>query len=165
MANLDVGDVLREVEWPTLVVLHGPVRHGRAASSHTGVIHAIGTWSLELFGDNYFARRDRVAVRLGDPRRVRRQHPLRRHDGPSGRGHGSRSPDPATGQALWWAFALGADFGGNGTAVAASANVVAIGMAARSGYPISFWQFTRYGIIVTILSVILAWVYVWLRYF
>jgi hypothetical protein len=33
--------------------------------------------------------------------------------------------DPAAGQALWWGFPLGADFGGNGTAVAASANVVA----------------------------------------
>jgi Na+/H+ antiporter NhaD/arsenite permease-like protein len=30
----------------------------------------------------------------------------------------AQAPDPATGQALWWAFALGADFSGNGTAVA-----------------------------------------------
>jgi Na+/H+ antiporter NhaD/arsenite permease-like protein len=74
-------------------------------------------------------------------------------------------PDPATGQALWWAFALGADFGGNGTAVAASANVVTIGIAARTGHRISFWQFTRYGIVVTILSTTMAWVYVYLRYF
>ena len=73
--------------------------------------------------------------------------------------------DPAAGQALWWSFALGADFGGNGTAVAASANVVAIGIAARTGHPISFWQFTRYGIVVTVLSTTLAWAYVWLRYF
>jgi hypothetical protein len=43
--------------------------------------------------------------------------------------------DPAAGQALWWSFALGADFGGNGTAMAASANVVAIGIAARTGLP------------------------------
>ena len=58
-----------------------------------------------------------------------------------------------------------ADFGGNGTAVAASANVVAIGIAARTGHPISFWAFTRYGIVVTVLSTTLAWAYVWLRYF
>jgi Na+/H+ antiporter NhaD/arsenite permease-like protein len=74
-------------------------------------------------------------------------------------------PDPETGRALWWSFALGADFGGNGTAVAASANVVAIGIAARTGHRISFWQFTKYGLIVTLLSTIIAWVYVWLRYF
>ena len=67
--------------------------------------------------------------------------------------------------ALWWAFALGACFSGNGTAIAASANVVAIGIAQRAGHPISFWRFTRYGIVVTLLSTILAWVYVWVRYF
>ncbi|HWV27306.1 MAG TPA: hypothetical protein VNZ66_08795, partial [Aeromicrobium sp.] len=72
--------------------------------------------------------------------------------------------DRAT-QGLWWAFALGADFGGNGTAIAASANVVAIGLAARGGHKITFWQFTRYGIPVTIISVLIAWGYVYLRYF
>ena len=64
--------------------------------------------------------------------------------------------DPAAGQILWWSFALGVDFGGNGTAVAASANVVAIGIAARTGHPISFWQLARYGIVVTVLSTTLA---------
>ena len=53
----------------------------------------------------------------------------------------------------------------DGTAIAASANVVAIGIAARAGQAISFWKFTRYGIIVTLLSTALAWLYVWLRYF
>jgi Na+/H+ antiporter NhaD/arsenite permease-like protein len=49
--------------------------------------------------------------------------------------------------------------------VAASANVVAIGIAARTGHRITFWQFTRYGIVVTVLSTTMAWVYVYLRYF
>ncbi|MBN3497134.1 hypothetical protein [Arthrobacter pascens] len=49
--------------------------------------------------------------------------------------------------------------------VAASANVVGIGIAAKAGHPISFWQFTKYGIIVTVLSTLMAWLYVWLRYF
>ncbi len=42
---------------------------------------------------------------------------------------------------------------------------VAIGIARRAGHAISFWRFTRYGIVVTLLSTALAWVYVWLRYF
>ena len=41
--------------------------------------------------------------------------------------------DPAQAQALWWALAIGADFGGNLTAVGASANVVMLGIAAREG--------------------------------
>ncbi|WP_456697158.1 SLC13 family permease [Aeromicrobium sp. P5_D10] len=68
-------------------------------------------------------------------------------------------------ESLWWAFALGADFSGNATAVAAGANVVVIGIAARHGHPISFWHFTKYGLIVTAYTLIMAWLYVWLRYF
>ncbi|PND58080.1 hypothetical protein CRM90_08780 [Mycobacterium sp. ENV421] len=73
--------------------------------------------------------------------------------------------NPVHGQALWWSLAIGADFGGNLTAVGASANVVMLGIAAREGYPISFWEFTRKGAIVTALTVGVAVPYVWLRYF
>ncbi|MEB3022526.1 ArsB/NhaD family transporter [[Mycobacterium] crassicus] len=66
---------------------------------------------------------------------------------------------------LWWALALGADFGGNLTAVGASANVVMLGIARRAGNPITFWEFTRKGIVVTAVSVALAAPYLWLRYF
>lgn len=70
----------------------------------------------------------------------------------------------ASGQVLWWALALGADLGGNATAIGASANVVVLGIAARNGHPISFWHFTKYGIVVTVLTVALCTPYLWLRY-
>ena len=73
--------------------------------------------------------------------------------------------DPAQSQALWWALAIGADFGGNLTAVGASANVVMLGIAAREGHPISFWDFTRKGAVVTLLTIGVAAPYLWLRYF
>lgn len=73
--------------------------------------------------------------------------------------------DPVHAQALWWALAIGADFGGNLTAVGASANVVMLGIAAREGHPISFWEFTRKGVVVTALSTGIAAPYLWLRYF
>lgn len=66
---------------------------------------------------------------------------------------------------LWWSFALGADLGGNATIIASSANVVVVGIADRSGHHISFWQFSRYGLIVTAVTVTVAALYVWLRYF
>ena len=66
---------------------------------------------------------------------------------------------------LWWALALGADFGGNLTAVGASANVVMLGLARRSETPIGFWEFTRKGLAVTAMSLALAALYLWLRYF
>jgi Na+/H+ antiporter NhaD/arsenite permease-like protein len=66
---------------------------------------------------------------------------------------------------LWWALAFGADFGGNMTIVGASANVVAVGLAYASGYKITFWQFAKYGIPVTVVSTAMALPYVLIRYF
>jgi type IV secretory pathway VirB2 component (pilin) len=56
-------------------------------------------------------------------------------------------------------------FGGNLTAIGASANVVVLGVAMRSGSPISFWEFTRKGAIVTGVTIVLAAPYLWLRHF
>jgi Na+/H+ antiporter NhaD/arsenite permease-like protein len=65
---------------------------------------------------------------------------------------------------LWWALALGADLGGNLTIVAASANVYVVNMAERAGYKISFFAFLRYGVFATLASIVIATVYLWLRY-
>lgn len=70
-----------------------------------------------------------------------------------------------SGNVLWWALALGADLGGNATAIGASANVVALGLAEKAGRRISFWEFTRYGLVVTVVTIALATPYLWLRYF
>ncbi len=66
--------------------------------------------------------------------------------------------------AYWWALALGACFGGNATIVAAAANVAASGMAARAGRPIGFMTFLRYGVPVTLVSLLLSTLYVMVRY-
>jgi len=68
------------------------------------------------------------------------------------------------GEVLWWSLALGAVLGGNATAIGASANVVVLGIAARAGQPIGFWEFTKYGLVVTAVTVALCAPYLWLRY-
>jgi len=73
--------------------------------------------------------------------------------------------EPEKAQALWWALAAGADFGGNATAIGASANVVVIGLALRAGHPISFWAFTRKGVVITAITIAAAAPYFWIRYF
>ena len=65
---------------------------------------------------------------------------------------------------LWWALALGACLGGNATIVGASANVVVANLAGRAGEPITFGSFLRYGVPVTVMSLIVATVYVYARY-
>ena len=66
---------------------------------------------------------------------------------------------------LWWALALGADFGGNATLIGASANVVVAGMSERAGEKISFLRFMAYGVPVTVISLAVATLYVLLRYY
>lgn len=66
--------------------------------------------------------------------------------------------------ALWWGLAIGADLGGNATIIGASANVILASMAEREGHPISFGAFLRYGLAVTVGSMLIATAYVWVRY-
>ncbi|MBN2509684.1 MAG: ArsB/NhaD family transporter [Spirochaetales bacterium] len=66
---------------------------------------------------------------------------------------------------LWWSLSLGACFGGNGTLIGASANVVGAGIAQKSGYNISFLEFTKYGALMTVITLVIASGYMYLRYF
>ena len=74
-------------------------------------------------------------------------------------------PQAANSDVLWWSLALGADYGGNLTAIGASANVVVLGLAERAGAKIRFIDFLKYGVVVTLASMVVATAYVWIRYF
>ena len=65
---------------------------------------------------------------------------------------------------LWWSLALGACLGGNMTIIGAAANVIVSENAAREGHPVSFMKFLKYGIIVTIISLAISTVYIYLRF-
>src|SRR5262245_11791638 len=163
VTRTDIRDILHEVEWPTLVFFTG-LFVMVAGLSHTGVIEAAGNWAAGL-ADSEFLTATGLLFGSSVLGAFFDNIPYVATMAPVVENMAAQAPDAATGQALWWAFALGADFGGNGTAVAASANVVAIGIAARAGHPITFWQFTRYGLVVTAVSAVMAWGYVYLRYF
>ncbi len=155
---------LKEVEWSTLVFFMGLfVMVG--ALVETGVIHYVGSWAIGTVGDNYFAAATGLIFGSAVVGAFFDNIPYAATMAPIVEDLVAGTPDPTTGQALWWSFALGTDLGGNGTAIAASANVVVLGIAARAGQPISFGQFTRYGVITTLVTVVVAWGYVWLRYF
>lgn len=164
VTDIDVNDVLPEVEWPTLVFFMG-LFVMVAGLVHTGVIDELGRVAASSFTNDYFKAATALLFGSAVLGAFIDNIPYTATMTPVVEEMVAQTPDPQTGQALWWAFALGACFSGNGTAIAASANVVAIGIAQRAGQPISFWKFTKYGIVVTFLSTLLAWGYVWLRYF
>ena len=57
---------------------------------------------------------------------------------------------------LWWALALGAGLGGNGTWIGSSAGVVAIGISLKYGHKISFIRWFKIGFPFMILTVALG---------
>ena len=65
---------------------------------------------------------------------------------------------------LWWALAFGACFGGNGTMIGASANVVTLGIAESAGHPIRFFQFMKVAFPFMLVSVAVANVWLLLAY-
>lgn len=65
---------------------------------------------------------------------------------------------------LWWSLALGACLGGNGSLIGASANLVVAGLAGKEGYPITFMKYTKIGMPLMLLSIVICSAYIWLRY-
>jgi len=72
---------------------------------------------------------------------------------------------PIQTQPLWWALALGACLGGNGTLVGASANLIVAGIAEKNGIKIGYVQFLKVGFPIMLLTVAISAVYLVLRYF
>ncbi|MCX4854932.1 ArsB/NhaD family transporter [Streptomyces canus] len=163
VSSAETGDVLKEVEWPTLAFFAGLfIMIGGLIE--TGVIGEISKQLADAIGDNELGGSMTLlsasAVLSGivdNIPYVATMAPIT-SDLVQNMGGGSD-------HVMWWALALGADLGGNATAIGASANVVVLGIAERNRQPISFWQFTKYGLVVTVVTVAIALGYVWLRYF
>ncbi|MFF0311276.1 ArsB/NhaD family transporter [Streptosporangium sp. NPDC004379] len=163
VTRVTTEEAIREVEWPTLVFFAGLfVMVG--ALVETGVIKQVSQAAVE-------ATQGRLGVAaigllwisavisaiVDNIPYVATMSPIVAELVNANGGNG-----PA--EVLWWALALGADLGGNATAVGAAANVVVLGIAARNRTPISFWQFTKYGLVVTFATILVATPYLWFRY-
>lgn len=66
---------------------------------------------------------------------------------------------------VWWALSLGSCFGGNGSLIAASANVIVAGIAAKEGEPIHFLCFLLWSIPVMTLTIVIATIYLHFAHF
>jgi len=163
-ARSDVEEVLREVEWPTLLffvglfVLVGGLEVtgfvGRIAEFLTGVSNSPAVTAMLVMWGSAFASGivDNIPFTATMIPVIQE---LAQAEGLS----------EAEVRPLWWALAIGADFGGNFTLIGASANVVVAGMSERAGKKISFLRFMAYGIPVTLISLAVATPYVLLRYY
>jgi Na+/H+ antiporter NhaD/arsenite permease-like protein len=163
VSRLDAGEVAKDVEWPTLIFFAGLfVMVGGLVA--TGVIDQIAQAAVDAVEGKLFLASmvllwgsAVLSAIVDNIPYVATMSPVVAELVNASGGQDS--------QVLWWSLALGADLGGNATAVGASANVVVLGLAERAGRRISFWEFTKYGLIVAGVTVALCVPYLWLRYF
>ncbi len=66
---------------------------------------------------------------------------------------------------VWWALSVGSCFGGNGSLIAASANVIVAGIAAREGHPLNFLKFLLWSLPVMLMSILIATAYLYVVHF
>lgn len=164
VSRTEPEEFLEEVEWGTLAffmalfVLVG-------ALVQVGVIGQIGEYAAEAMGDRELLGATALLFGSAAIGAFVDNIPYTTATVPIVEDMVATTPTSGADSPLWWAFVFGADLGGNTTAVAAGANVVVLGIAAKNGEPISFWGFTKYGIVVTLATLLIAWVYVYLRYF
>jgi Na+/H+ antiporter NhaD/arsenite permease-like protein len=157
-------DYLSHVEWDTLLFMVGLfIMVG--ALLKTGVINTLGHLAAHATGGNTLLATMLILVFstlvsgvIDNVPYVTTMTPIVSHLAPTMTAHFHH-------HVLWWSLALGGDLGGNLTAVGSSANIVMLGIALRSGNSISFWEFTRKGIVITAISTVLCAIYLWLRYF
>lgn len=162
--DLEKSDYFGSVEWETLLFFGGLfIMVG--ALVKTGVIDQLARLATDATGGNALLTVLLIVVASAPLSGVIDNIPYVATMTPIVAALAASVPEEAHQRALWWALALGADFGGNLTAVGASANVVMLGIARRSDSPISFWEFTRKGVAVTVMSIVVAALYLWLRYF
>jgi len=65
---------------------------------------------------------------------------------------------------LWWALALGTNIGANGTLIGTASNLIVADIAEKNNQPIPFWYFFKIAFPLVILNLIIASIYVYLRY-
>jgi Na+/H+ antiporter NhaD/arsenite permease-like protein len=66
---------------------------------------------------------------------------------------------------LYWALALGAGLGGNATYIGSAPNIVAMGIMDRAGFRLKFGDFSRVGVPVAFVTILIPTSWILLRYF
>jgi Na+/H+ antiporter NhaD/arsenite permease-like protein len=160
ISRLEVEEVLREIEWPTLFFFVGLFMLVEAVV-HVGIIDALAASLVDLTGGDATVTSIGLLWLSGIASAIVDNIPYTATMIPVVNQLGEAGLPIET---LWWSLALGACLGGNATIVGASANVVVANMAGRAGHPITFRAFLPYGMLVAVVSLAMSTVYLYVRY-
>lgn len=156
-------EIMAEVEWTTIFFFVGLFIIVTGVE-HTGVIRMLANKTLELTGGDFNATAGAIlwvsaiaSALIDNIPFVATMIPLIENMAPTFGGADALVP-------LWWALALGACLGGNGTLIGASANLIVAGFAQRAGHPIMFLQFMKHAFGLMLVTIAIAHIYLYLRY-
>jgi Na+/H+ antiporter NhaD/arsenite permease-like protein len=156
ISKVNVEHVLEEVEWSTLLFFAGLfILVG--VLEEEGVIEWIATNIFLRLGDNPYVMVLTVLWVSGIASGFLDNIPFTITMVPVVQMMLVESPIPNN--ILWWALALGACFGGNLTMVGASANIVSVGSSKQYGVDISFLEFMKSSVLITVVTLAISSVY------
>jgi len=157
-SRVDIVEMLEhEVEWPTLVFFMA-LFIVVAAAEETGLIQSIAEWVAHISQGNLAVAVLMIVWVSALASAAVDNIPFTATMLPIVAFLNATIPGAENG-VLWWALALGACFGGNGTMIGASANVVTVGLAEKAGYHISFLYYMKACFVPMLITVALASVY------
>jgi Na+/H+ antiporter NhaD/arsenite permease-like protein len=155
--------VMAEVEWTTIFFFVGLFIIVTGVE-HTGIIELMANKTLEFTGGDFNATAGAIlwvsaiaSAMIDNIPFVATMIPLIQSMAPSFGGEEALVP-------LWWALALGACLGGNGSLIGASANLIVAGFAQRAGHPIAFLVFLKHAFGLMLISIVIAHAYMYLRF-
>jgi Na+/H+ antiporter NhaD/arsenite permease-like protein len=163
LCKMDIVEMLeKEIEWPSLVffmMLFIVV----GAAEHTGILQVLADWIKDICQGRLWVAIIVILWVSGIASAIVDNIPYTATMLPIIAFLNKAIPGAESG-VLWWALALGACFGGNGTIIGASANVVTTGIAEKAGYKITFGQFVKEAAPITVVSLIISTVFLLLAY-
>jgi Na+/H+ antiporter NhaD/arsenite permease-like protein len=167
-----VENALRDIDWKTLVFLGGIFCLVQAVTQ-TGLLQALSLRLNQLFGTRLLLVATGLIAGIGLLSSLLANTPVVAASILMIKGYlvaaevvpeaamGAQFTDwPAATIPVFVAMMFGATLGGNATLIGASANVVAAGICAREGKPITFVGWLRYGLPITAVQLAVGALYV-----
>ncbi len=151
----DIYEVVERIEWPVLLFFAG-LYILVGSIEELGILSAVGFWMADAAGGNMtltvimFIWISAVASAIVD------NIPFTAAMLPVIAEMGQLGVNTAP---LYWALAMGVGFGGNGTPIGSTANVIVISISERRGHPITMHEWIRVGTPIMILTCTVAMIF------
>ncbi len=159
----DLDEILKEVEWDTILFFVGLfIMVG--VLDYVGVIDRLADTLKELTQGDLKKTSTALLFTSGIFSGILDNIPLVATFIPVVKIMGAAATPEAI-EPIWWSLALGSCLGGNGTLVGASANVIMFGFAKKNNVNLSFKSYLAYGVPITLITLVISYGYIMLRYY